>query len=42
METRRKRNERLTEAACRPMISGGVKPPLMGTFFPEEFYDGRP
>jgi len=40
MGTRRKQNKGLTEAACLPMICGG-KPPVMGTFFSEEFYDGE-
>jgi len=42
MGTRRKQNKGLTETASLPMISGGVKPPVMGTFFSEEFYDGEP
>lgn len=42
MGTGRKQNGGLTEAACLPMISRGVEPRVMGTFFSEEFYDGKP
>ncbi len=42
MSAKRKQNEGIDRGCPSAYDIWGVEPPVMGAFFPDEFYDGKP